>query len=234
MEKQARSARTLMANGSRPSSAPSSASAAQGRLRDIGPVSTVTLSSEAWCLCIALSQLSGESATGAQKVAFQLTDQFLNLMLDPFVNGRSSISDSGLAIGFAPNEKDNLPPDVALAYASIFKAPPKPAFDQRWATWGAACGRGDFANGDTAIGSNNIAAQTFGFAAGMDYHVSPTTVVGFALAGGGTNWGLANALGNGRSDAVQVGLTVSRGLGRLILRARSRLRTPGSPLADRH
>ena len=50
----------------------------------------------------ALSQLSGESATGAQRVAFQLTDQFLNLMLDPFVNGRGSISGSGLAIGFAP------------------------------------------------------------------------------------------------------------------------------------
>ena len=50
-----------------------------------------------------------------------------------------------------------------------------------------------------------MTAQTFGFAAGMDYHFSPNTVVGFALAGGGTNWGLANALGSGRSDAFQVG-----------------------------
>ena len=39
----------------------------------------------------------------------------------------------------------------------------------------------------------------------MDYHVSPYTVVGFALAGAGTNWSLANALGNGRSDAMQIG-----------------------------
>src|SRR5262249_7993478 len=31
----------------------------------------------------ALDQLSGEPATGAQKVAFQLTNQFLDLMLDP-------------------------------------------------------------------------------------------------------------------------------------------------------
>ena len=31
----------------------------------------------------ALDQLSGEPATGAQKVGFQLTDQFLNVMLDP-------------------------------------------------------------------------------------------------------------------------------------------------------
>src|SRR6202023_47469 len=36
----------------------------------------------------ALDQLSGEVATGAQKVGFQLGDQFLNLMLDPFVDGR--------------------------------------------------------------------------------------------------------------------------------------------------
>ena len=40
----------------------------------------------------------------------------------------------------------------------------------------------------------------------MDYHLSPYTVVGFALAGGGTNWGLANALGTGRSDALQAGV----------------------------
>jgi len=39
----------------------------------------------------------------------------------------------------------------------------------------------------------------------MDYHVSPFTVAGFALAGAGTNWGLVNALGGGRSDAVQFG-----------------------------
>ena len=46
----------------------------------------------------------------------------------------------------------------------------------------------------------------FGFAAGMDYHVTPNTIVGFALAGGGLNWGLANAMGGGRSDALQAGV----------------------------
>ena len=34
---------------------------------------------------------SGEAATGAQKVGFQMESQFLNLMLDPFVDGRSGI-----------------------------------------------------------------------------------------------------------------------------------------------
>ena len=42
-------------------------------------------------LASGLSQLSGEAATGAQKVGFQLTDQFLTLMLDPFVDGRSGV-----------------------------------------------------------------------------------------------------------------------------------------------
>jgi outer membrane autotransporter protein len=40
----------------------------------------------------------------------------------------------------------------------------------------------------------------------MDYHVTPDMIFGFALAGGGTNWGLANALGGGRSDALQGGV----------------------------
>ena len=40
----------------------------------------------------------------------------------------------------------------------------------------------------------------------MDYHFTPYTVAGFALAGAGTNWGLANALGTGRSDAFQAGV----------------------------
>jgi outer membrane autotransporter protein len=53
---------------------------------------------------------------------------------------------------------------------------------------------------------NNLTASTAGYAAGMDRHLSPDTVVGFALAGGGTNWGLANTLGTGRSDAFQVGV----------------------------
>ena len=55
--------------------------------------------------------------------------------------------------------------------------------------------------------------STYGFAAGMDYHYSPDSVVGFALAGGGTNWGLQQNLGTGRSDAFQAGLYGTRYLG---------------------
>ena len=157
-------------------------------------------------LANALTQLDGEVATGAERAVFQLTTQFLNLMLDPFVNGRGNVGLGGPAIGFAPEQQASLPPDIALAYASILnKAPPKSIFDQRWTAWGSAYGGSNSANGNAATGSNNVTASTFGFASGMDYHFTPDTLAGFALAGGGTNWGLANGLGNGRSDAFQVG-----------------------------
>ena len=154
----------------------------------------------------ALTQLDGEAATGAERSAFQIMSQFLNLMLDPFVDGRLGGFGGSGAIGFAPEQQANLPPDIALAYASILTKAPPPTLDQRWTAWGAAYGGSNSANGNAAVGSSNVTARTFGFAAGMDYHVTPNTIFGFALAGGGTNWGLANALGTGRSDALQAGV----------------------------
>jgi autotransporter-associated beta strand protein len=156
-------------------------------------------------LANALTLLSGEAATGGQQVAFQLTNQFLGIMLDPFVDGRSGVS--GGAIGFAP-ERAELPDDIALAYAKILKEPPKlPSFEQRWSAWGAGYGGSNRTSGDPAVvGSHDLAAATAGGAAGLDYRLAPGTVVGFALAGGGTNWGLAQGLGGGKSDAFQAGI----------------------------
>jgi uncharacterized protein with beta-barrel porin domain len=157
----------------------------------------------------AMSQLDGEDATGAERGAFSLMNEFLGLMLDPFVYGRDGgnigggMTGSG-ALGFAPDQQKGLPPDIALAYADALKAPP--TFAQRWTVWGAGFGGSATANGDPAVGSNNVTTSTSGYAAGMDYHYSPDTVLGFALAGGGTNWSLADAFGNGRSDAVQAGV----------------------------
>jgi autotransporter-associated beta strand protein len=157
-------------------------------------------------LANALTLLSGEAATGAQQVAFQLTNQFLGIMLDPFVDGRSNPLGGG-AIGFAP-AREELPEDIALAYAKILKEPPKPqTFEQRWSVWGAGYGGSNRTSGDPAvIGSHDLSAATAGGAAGLDYRLAPGTVLGFALAGGGTSWGLAQGLGTGKSDAFQAGV----------------------------
>jgi autotransporter-associated beta strand protein/T5SS/PEP-CTERM-associated repeat protein len=159
-------------------------------------------------LANALTLLSGEAATGAQQGAFQLTNQFLGVMLDPFVDGRNAGAPaSGPALAFAP-EREELPDDIALAYAKLLKAPPKPAtFEQRWSVWGAGYGGSNRTTGDVAVvGSHDLSARTAGGAAGLDYRLAPGTVVGFALAGGGTNWSLAQGIGGGKSDAFQAGV----------------------------
>ena len=79
--------------------------------------------------------------------------------------------------------------------------------------WGAAYGGGSTTDGNAALGSNNATARAFGFAAGADYRISPATVAGFALAGGGTNFAV-NGFGSGRSDLFQAGAFVRHNVGR--------------------
>jgi autotransporter-associated beta strand protein len=170
-------------------------------------------------LANALSQLDGEVATGAERAAIQLTNSFLTLLTDPIGCGGANasallaVSPSACergrsALPFAPEQEASLPPDIALAYASIFKAPPKPTFEQHWSTWGSAYGGSNTSDGVATVGSTNVTTDIFGFAAGMDYSFTPDLLAGFALAGAGTNWGLANGLGTGRSDAFQAGARV--------------------------
>lgn len=156
-----------------------------------------------------LTQISGEAATGAQQGAFQFMGQFLGLVLDPFLDGRSGAgSGGGSAFGFAP-ERKALPDDVALAYAKAMKAPATkapPGFEQRWSVWASGFGGTNKTNGDAAIGSPDLTVRAGGRAAGLDYHLTRDAVVGFALAGGGTNWSLAQGLGGGKSEAFQGGI----------------------------
>jgi outer membrane autotransporter protein len=159
---------------------------------------------------IALDQLSGEAATGAQTAAFQLGNQFLNLMLDPFVDGRCGVGRTDdPALGSRP-ECEIGRSQPALAYASMYnKAPPAPApmYEPRWTVWGGGYGGGNNTSGDpVVIGSHDLSARTAGFAGGFDYRLAPNSVVGFAIAGGGTNWSLSQGLDGGRSDAFQAGV----------------------------
>ena len=72
---------------------------------------------------------------------------------------------------------------------------------------GAGYGGGNRTSGDPAIvGSHDLSARTAGGTAGLDYHLSRDSVIGVALAGGGTNWSLAQGLGGGKSDAFQAGV----------------------------
>ena len=170
-------------------------------------------------LANALTLLSGEAATGAQYGAFQLTNQFFSLMLDPLVYGGAGLFGGGPAgFGFAPGggalrlaAEETQPPEIALAYAKVLKAPPAPPaailVEPRWNVWAGGYGGTNRTQGDpVVVGSHDVSARAGGYAAGLDYRIWPGTTVGVALAGGFTNWGLASGLGGGNSDAFQAGL----------------------------
>jgi outer membrane autotransporter protein len=148
----------------------------------------------------ALTQLSGEAETGAVQGAFQITNEFLSLLVDPFGSNHSGAAPANVAV--TPMLKALKAPKGSAAAAP------------RLTVWGAAYGSTNSTNGDPGgIGSHALTAHTSGFATGLDYRVAPDTTVGFALAGGGTSWSLSQGLGGGRSDVFQAGIYGARQLG---------------------
>jgi autotransporter-associated beta strand protein len=173
-------------------------------------------------LAEALAQLSGENnAGGGQQASFQMMNEFLLLMLNPFDADRGGgFSGAGFGAGsavsqFAPDKERALPPEIARAYAAV--TPPSERsipFSARWNVWASAFGGTNNTNGDpNGTGSHNFNARTGGLAAGVDYKLTPDTLIGFALAGGGTSWDLSQSLGSGSTDAFQAGLYGSQRFG---------------------
>jgi uncharacterized protein with beta-barrel porin domain len=165
-------------------------------------------------LAAALSQLSGEVATDAQTGAFQHMTEFLGLMVDPSIDGRDNTAGSSMPPhafaeenAYTAEKKSSVSNDASRAFARYVKAPPlAPVYQPRWSAWAAGYGGYNKTDGDPVVGSNDVVTRTGGGAAGADYHFSPDALVGFALAGGGTSWGLAQGLGTGQADVFQAGL----------------------------
>jgi outer membrane autotransporter protein len=169
-----------------------------------------------------LAQRAGEnSAGGIRTASFQLMNEFLLLMLNRFDTDRCGsevLEARGMDLcadvnRFAPEREP--PPEIAQAYAAVTPASERTVpLASRWHAWASAFGGANNTNGDpNGSGAHNVAARTGAVAAGLDYKVSPDTLIGFALAGGGTSWGLSQGLGGGRSDAFQAGLYGSQKFG---------------------
>jgi uncharacterized protein with beta-barrel porin domain len=156
-----------------------------------------------------LTQISGETATGSQQTTFDAMTQFMGVMTDPFMNrggggnpatGATGYAEEGQASAYAANKRTD-------AFAMFTKAPAAPAFEPRWSVWAAGFGGSQSTDGNAAVGSNNTTSNVAGTAVGADYFISPNTIAGFALAGGGTNFSVA-AGGSGHSDLFQAGAYV--------------------------
>ena len=76
----------------------------------------------------------------------------------------------------------------------------------------AGFGGSQTTDSNATLGSNNTTSRIFGMATGADYAFSPHTIAGFALAGGGTSFSVANG-GSGRSDLFQAGAFVRHAAG---------------------
>ncbi|MDB5564548.1 MAG: outer rane autotransporter barrel domain protein [Tardiphaga sp.] len=168
-------------------------------------------------LANALTQASGEIATGSQQTTFDAMNLFMGVMTDLFTTGRGGNTPG--AIGFA--DEDNANAYAANgrkrsgaereAYAMFTKAAPR-AFEQRWNVWAAGFGGSQTTDGNATLGSNTATSRVGGVAVGADYWLSPQTIAGFSLAGGGTNFSVANG-GSGHSDLFQAGAFVRHSIG---------------------
>jgi uncharacterized protein with beta-barrel porin domain len=145
---------------------------------------------------------TGESHAQAQQGAFQLGNQFLTLLTDPFATNK--VSTTG-PLGYAAQKK--LPSAVAAANAMVTKAPPI-VYTPYWDTWGAAFGGTNNLRGDAVVGSTDVYTRVGGVAAGADYRFGPDSLIGFSLGGGNINWSLtgANGAGGGTSDTFMAGV----------------------------
>jgi autotransporter-associated beta strand protein len=160
-----------------------------------------------------LTQASGELATGAQRATFDAMNLFMGVMTDPFMAGRCENvmrdpQPAGFSDGTIPGDCAIEPRDrgVRDANAALYTkaAPAAVGFDPRWRVWAAGYGGSETTSGNAALGSNTETSRVYGTAVGADYRISPNTLAGFAMAGGGTNFSVANG-GSGRSDLFQAG-----------------------------
>ncbi|OKO85887.1 hypothetical protein AC629_18070 [Bradyrhizobium sp. NAS80.1] len=171
-----------------------------------------------------LTQASGELGTGSQQTSFQAMTMFMDLLTDPFSAGRGGDANGGGATGFADESASMAYAGRAKsktardAFAAYTKAPPRAAFDQRWSVWASGFGGSQTTDGNAVVGSNNTTSSINGAAVGADYWFSPDTLAGFAMAGAGSNFSVANG-GTGRSDIFQAGAFVRHNFGATYLTA---------------
>ena len=167
-----------------------------------------------------LTQASGEAATGSQQTTFDAMSQFMGVLTDSAIDGRGT-NGHAAAVPFADesmNYAAQRRPSDALAAIYRKASPMAPVFQERWNVWAAGFGGSRNTDGSTVTGSNDTRSSIAGVAVGADYWLSPNTIAGFALAGGGTNFSVAGG-GSGRSDLFQAGAFVRHTAGSAYLTA---------------
>ena len=174
--------------------------------------------------CADLTQASGETATGSQQTTFDAMTQFMGVMTDPFVAGRGDgamrlgptpFAEESDAAAYAPPAASAPAPSAMPMRRSISKAPPHaPSFDAALERVGGGLRRlADHRRQCDARIEHTRPAASPAPPSAPTIGSRPYTLAGFALAGGGTNFSVANGFGSGRSDLFQAGAFVRHTVG---------------------
>jgi autotransporter-associated beta strand protein len=130
-----------------------------------------------------LKSLSGEIAVSTETSAIRVGNQFLTMMLDPFVmsGGRGAAVPGPAAMG--------------------------------WTVWANVTGGTTTTDGSAAAGTSKLTDENYGVTAGADLRISPQARVGFALGAGSTSTTLNHGLGSSDGAYGQVGVDGSYAFG---------------------
>jgi uncharacterized protein with beta-barrel porin domain len=142
--------------------------------------------------------------------------QFTQALLDPAIDGRggvaATLTDEALeayAAAGADRMRGGIGRDVYQAYYGKM-TPSGPSDMPRWNVW--ASGFGSLVSNSNGAPNASSSSRIFATVVGADYLLSSQTRLGFATAGGGTNF-TGNG-GSGRSDLFQAGAFVRHTIGR--------------------
>ncbi len=152
-----------------------------------------------------LSQVTGEANTGGQQSSVQAMNDFLGAFFSTLAADNGA---AGAGAGGGATFYDDPTPKAAAARAIAARTDRKPALVPApvWSVWGRAYGGWNSNGGNSATGSSATTSNVYGVLAGATYRVSPDTVIGFGLGGGGTSFSVANGLGSGSSSLMQAGI----------------------------
>src|SRR5262249_13885939 len=150
----------------------------------------------------ALSQLSGETATGAAPTNVKAMDSFLGVMLNPFLDQRLS-GQGGPALPFAADDdpslgyaqKKKIAPAAQQAFASLRPATGSTR-DERFNAWTSGYGSWGKTDGNAGTGSSAVDTRLGGIIGGVDYRPVPGLVLGAAVGGAWTSYSLDGGSGD--------------------------------------
>ncbi len=128
----------------------------------------------------ALTDISGEVATGASAIGYLAGGQFLTAMLDPLSTAQAG------AMGTRLSTADG-------------------AAGPALAVWGTPFGAYSRTDGHAGDGSGRRSQQGAGFALGLDTRIAGDAVIGMAIAAGEGRAGLAGGRGTAKADYGQAG-----------------------------